>query len=151
MLTSLATDVADPLSRLDAVISSTQAAKRQLSGMTQSEILAYTALLMAPATLQVATAALGLRLPGPHSFNVCVSNVPGSHEPLFFRGGRLEASYPVSIPAHGMALNITLHGYADSLGFGFVADRDAVPHLQRLAVQTRTELETLQKALQELG
>jgi hypothetical protein len=46
---------------------------------------------------------------------------------------------------HGMALNITLHGYAYMLNFGFIGCRDALPHLQRLAVYTGDALDELEK------
>lgn len=59
----------------------------------------------------------------------------------------LEAVYPVSIPAHGMALNITLETYADTMNFGFIGDREAVPHLQRLAVYTGEALIALERGL----
>ena len=81
----------------------------------------------------------------PFTFNLCVSNVPGPRETLYLNGSRLEATYPVSIPMHGMALNITLHGYADMLNFGFIGCRDALPHLQRLAVYTGDALDELEK------
>ena len=68
------------------------------------------------------------------AFNVVVSNVPGSETPLYFRGWRAEAIYPLSIPFHGYGLNVTVSGYAGELDFGFTGCRDTVPHLQRLAV-----------------
>lgn len=147
MLASLGTDLADPVERLDAVIRSTREGKKQLQGMSQQAMIAYSAALMAPAALQTLTAAAGVPNPLPHTFNVTLSNVPGPEEPLYFRGARLDASYPLSIPAHGLALNITLHGYADTLNFGFIGCRDTVPHLQRLAVQTGAALEELEQAV----
>ena len=72
----------------------------------------------------------------PLTLNVCISNVPGPKEHLYLRGARLEATYPVSIPGHSMALNITAHSYAGMLDLGFIGDREALPHLQRLAVRT---------------
>lgn len=58
----------------------------------------------------------------------------------------MEANYPMSIVAHGMALNITLHGYADTLNFGFIGCRDTLPHLQRLALYTGEALNALEDA-----
>jgi diacylglycerol O-acyltransferase len=52
----------------------------------------------------------------------------------------------VSIPMHGMALNITLQSYADTLNFGFIGCRDTLPHLQRLAVYTGEALDDLEAA-----
>ena len=76
-----------------------------------------------------------------------VSNVPGPKEHLYLRGARLEATYPVSIPGHSMALNITAHSYAGRLDLGFIGDREALPHLQRLAVSTGEALEHLERVL----
>lgn len=143
LLASLGTDVADPVERLERVVASTRAAKAQLEGMTREAIMAYSAYLMAPSGLQLTGVPTLL---GP-ACNVCVSNVPGPDHDLYLRGSRLEAMYPVSIPTHGMALNITVGGYAGTIGMGFVGCRDTVPHLQRLAVATGDALEALDAAV----
>nr|WP_272937629.1 wax ester/triacylglycerol synthase family O-acyltransferase [Mycolicibacterium tusciae] len=145
ILTTMGTDIEDPVERLHAITASTRAAKRQLQNMSQTEVLAYTAALMAPTAFQLASAMTGVRGPLPFTFNLCVSNVPGPRETLYLNGSRLEATYPVSIPMHGMALNITLESYADTLNFGFIGCRDALPHLQRLAVYTGDALDELDK------
>jgi diacylglycerol O-acyltransferase / wax synthase len=147
ILATLATDVADPVERLRRIRASTRSAKAQLEGMTQEAILAYSAYLLAPGGLQAATALAGIRAPLPLAFNVCVSNVPGPREPLYLRGSRMEAYYPASIPIHGMALNITVLSYAGTLDVGFIGDRDALPHLQRLAVYTGEALAELDAAV----
>jgi WS/DGAT/MGAT family acyltransferase len=146
MLATLATDVADPLERLRRIRASTRSAKAQLEGMTQEAILAYSAYLLAPGGLQAVGAIAGIHPPLPIAFNVCVSNVPGPREPLYLRGSRMEAYYPASIPVHGMALNVTVLSYAGTLNVGFIGDRDALPHLQRLAVHTGEALAELDAA-----
>ena len=118
-----------------------------MGGMSADSVMAHSALLLAPAGLQVAKAMSGLPGPVPHTLNVCISNVPGPSEVLSWRGARLEATYPVSIPGHSMALNITAHSYAGSLDIGFVGDREALPHLQRLAVHTGEALDELEAAV----
>ena len=80
------------------------------------------------------------------TFNVVISNVPGPETPLYFRGARLEAAYPMSIPVHGQALNITCNSYAGMMCFGFTGCRDTVPHLQRLAVYCGEALVELEHA-----
>lgn len=144
ILASLGTDIEDPLERLRAVTASTRAAKRQLEGMSQSAAIAYGAALLSPMLAQAAAGAIGVPLPGPFSFNVIVSNVPGPAEDRYFRGSRLEAMYPASVQLDGAALNVTLLGYADTLNFGFTGDRDAVPHLQRLATMLAEEWSALE-------
>lgn len=146
-LVSLATDIEDPLERLSAITASSRAAKARMRGMSADAVMAYSALLLAPAGLQVAKAMSGLPGPVPHTLNVCISNVPGPKEHLYLRGARLEATYPVSIPGHSMALNITAHSYAGTLDLGFIGDREALPHLQRLAVRAGEALEELEAAV----
>jgi diacylglycerol O-acyltransferase / wax synthase len=146
ILAAMGTDIADPVERLKSITASTRASKAQLQTMSTAAILAYSAALLAPAGAQIVGALTGVQPPWPYTFNLCVSNVPGPREPLYFNGSRLEATYPVSIPMHGMALNITLQSYADTMNFGFVGCRDRLPHLQRLAVYTGDALDELEKA-----
>jgi len=146
ILAPMGTDIADPVERLDMITAATCAAKAQLQTMSPAAIIAYSAALLAPAGGQIAGALTGVRTPWPYTFNLCVSNVPGPREPLWFNGSRLEATYPVSIPIHGMTLNITLQSYADTMNFGFIGCRDRLPHLQRLAVYSGEALAELEKA-----
>lgn len=141
ILANLGTNVHDAGERLATIITSTTNAKKQLQGMTRAAILQYSALLCAPALMQMIPATAGAFKP---TFNIVISNVPGPDQPRYFRGARLEAVYPMSIPVHGQALNITCNSYAGNLCFGFTGCRDTVPHLQRLAVacgEALTELE----------
>ncbi len=146
-LVSLATDIEDPLARLAGIASSSRAGKARMRGMSADGILAYSALLLAPSAMQVLRAMSGLPVPVPTTLNVCISNVPGPTQPLYLRGARLEATFPVSIPGHSMALNITAQSYAGTVNLGFIGDRDALPHLQRLAVHTGEALEELEAAV----
>lgn len=142
ILASLATHLDDPAARIAAIVSSTSKAKQQLQGMAKAAILQYSALLTAPAMLQMLPGASGRVRP---TFNVVISNVPGPEHPLYFNGAELEASYPVSIPVHGVALNITCSSYAGNVCFGFTGCRDTVPHLQRLAVYCGEALGELER------
>lgn len=145
-LATMGTDIEDPIERLEAVIASTKRAKASMKGMGQLGALAWSGYMLAPQAPQVLTSMVGLKNPLPVAFNVCLSNVPGPRETLYLKGSRLEAVYPMSIPIHGMALNITLESYADTLNFGFIGCRDAVPSLQNLAVYTGQALAELEEA-----
>jgi WS/DGAT/MGAT family acyltransferase len=144
ILATLATDIADPAERLRRIVVSTTTAKQQLQGMSKAAILQYSALRLAPSMLQMIPTTAGHLRP---TFNVVISNVPGPDQPLYFRGARLEASYPMSIPVHGQALNITCNSYAGMVCFGFTGCRDTVPHLQRLAVYCGEALAELERAV----
>jgi diacylglycerol O-acyltransferase / wax synthase len=144
IMANLATDVADPLKRLETIKASTASAKEHLQSLPRSALTQYTMLVMAPYILQLVTGLGGRMRP---VFNVTISNVPGPNEPLYYNGAKLEAMYPVSLIAHGGALNITCLSYAGTLNFGFTGCRDTLPHMQRLALYTGEALEELDKLL----
>jgi WS/DGAT/MGAT family acyltransferase len=141
MIASLATNEADPLSRLQSIKSSTRRAKEHLQKLPKSALNQYTMLLMSPYILQLMSGLGGRMRP---VFNVTISNVPGPQETLYYEGAKLEAMYPVSLIAHGGALNITCLSYAGSLNFGFTGCRDTLPSMQKLAVYTGEALDELE-------
>ena len=144
IIATLGTDVDDPLQRLEIVAASTAAAKAHFRTLPRDAITQYTMLLMAPNIVTMLTPLGGHTRP---MFNVTVSNVPGPTKPLYFRGARMEASYPISLITHSIGLNITCQSYADVLAFAFVGCRDTLPHLQNLAVYTTDAFGTLEAAL----
>jgi diacylglycerol O-acyltransferase / wax synthase len=144
ILATLATDIDDPAARMAAIVASTRKAKQQLEGMSRNAILSYSAMLIAPAMVQMIPGFAGRMKP---TFNVTISNVPGPDHPLYFRGARLDSTYPMSIPVHGQALNITCNSYAGDMCFGFTGCRDTLPRLQRMAVACAAALEEYEHAL----
>lgn len=142
MFANLGTDIADPRQRLAAIRASTTRAKSHLQSLPRSAQMPYVLLLMAPSTLQQGFG-FGGRTPPNH--NITISNVPGPQQPLYLNGARLEAMYPLGMPAHGLALNITCLSYAGTLNIGLVSCRDALPHMQRIAVYMGEALEELER------
>ncbi len=144
IISTLGTDIDDPRERLDAIGVSTRRAKEHVQSLPKSAMTQYTVLLMAPYMLSLLTGVGGRTRP---MFNVTISNVPGPDKPLYFRGAKLEAAYPVSLVTHGQALNITCQSYNGYLAFGFTGCRDTLPHMQRLATYTGMALEELEQAV----
>jgi WS/DGAT/MGAT family acyltransferase len=149
MLCSLATDVKDPLERLKAIHASSSEAK-ELSGRLKDATPRNFSIFGAPAVLQGAAGLWGRsgladRLPPPA--NVVISNVPGPQTPLYLAGARVLTLYPVSIPAHGMALNMTVQSYCGALDFGLTACRRNVPELRRLAGYLEESMQELHEAV----
>jgi diacylglycerol O-acyltransferase / wax synthase len=144
ILATLATHLEDPRARFAAIIASTRQAKQRLQALSRPAMLQLSALTMAPTGLQAITGSLGRVAP---QFNVCISNVPGPNRQLYFRGAALEAVYPVSVPVHGLALNITSYSYNGSFNLGFTGCRDTLPHMQRLAVYSGAALDELEAAV----
>ena len=68
-------------------------------------------------------------------------------ESLYLDGAHLDEIYPVSIPTHFLALNITISGYRDHLGFGYTACRRSVPALQRMLDYTDQSIRELEASL----
>jgi hypothetical protein len=77
--------------------------------------------------------------------NVAISNVPGVQVPLYLAGAKMLDYYPVSIAAHGVALNITVQSYMGQLCFGLIACRRAVPDVRDITAQMRLAFDVLQQ------
>ena len=144
LYSTLGTDVADPVDRIQAIQESTRLGKQRLPEVGGLAMDAYTAVLMAPFLGQ---AILGFGGHGRPASNVVISNVPGPAEPRYLDGSRLEEIYPVSLLFNGQALNITAVSYAGQFNIGFTGDRDSIPSLQKIAVYAGEELDALEAAL----
>lgn len=142
IISTLATDEPDTRKRFETIVASTRAAKASLQKLSASAITQYTIALMSPYILSLVSGMAGRTRP---VFNVTVSNLPGPRKPLFINGAEMEAFYPTSLVTHGQALNITVHGYADTLGFGFIGCRDSLPSLQHIAVYAGEALDELRE------
>ncbi|RJS93322.1 wax ester/triacylglycerol synthase family O-acyltransferase [Salinisphaera sp. Q1T1-3] len=140
IIANLATTEGDTAVRLKRIAESTRAAKHSLEKLSGAAITQYTVALMAPYILSLVSGMAGRTRP---VFNVTVSNLPGPREDLYVEGARMEAFFPTSLVTHGQALNITIHGYADTLGFGFIGCRDSLPSLQHIAVYAGEAVEEL--------
>ena len=143
IIATLGTDIEDPRERLAAIRSATRLAKEHVLSLPRKAMMQYTMVLMAPYMLSLLTGIGGRTRP---MFNITISNVPGPERPLYFRGARLEAPYPVSLVSHGQALNITCQSYAGKIAFGFTGCRDTLPHMQRIATYTGEALTELEAA-----
>jgi diacylglycerol O-acyltransferase len=144
VMVKLGTDLADPADRLSSIHDSMQDGKEALATMTPNQIIAMSALGMAPAIALPMLRLNGLARP---PFNLIISNVPGPSKTQYFNGAKLVGTYPVSIPIQGMALNITCNSYADDMDFGLTGCRRSVPSLQRLLTHLDDEVAALENAV----
>jgi len=132
---TLATDVADPMQRLKA-IAAASANTKVMVGRVKAAIPMDFPMFAAPWLMSGLASLYGRsRLANvlPPVANLVVSNVPGVQEQLYFAGARIISYYPVSIPAHGMALNVTVQSYNGRLDYGLIGCRRAVPDIADLA------------------
>lgn len=137
---NLATHIADPAKRFEAVKASMTSSKQLLKGMSPKEIELFSQLTHTPATL-IGLLGLGDRFP---PYSTVISNVPGPREKSYWNGARLDGMYPLSAIFHGFAINITLLSNGDQLDFGIVADRGSVPRVQRLIDDLEASLAELE-------
>ncbi len=143
VMCNLGTHLDDPADRLNAVRQSMLQGKEALTELTPLQIVAMTGIGMSPLVLQGVPGVRGMFRP---PFNLIISNVPGPRTPLYLNGARLDGLYPLSIPYHGQALNITCTSYSDALAFGLTGCRRTVPHLQRLLGYLDDELAELERS-----
>lgn len=149
MLCPIATQVDEPLERLKS-IQKTANDSKSLAGTVKDVSPKDFTLLGAPILLPGLAqlyGRTGLADLMPSTTNLTISNVPGPPFPLYCAGAKILALYPVSIPVHGIALNITVQSYQDRLNFAITADRRAVPDPHRLADLFAPALEELKQAV----
>jgi WS/DGAT/MGAT family acyltransferase len=150
MVCSLASDLEDPKERLLTIMGEATKAK-ELSSPLRPLVphLAGFAPLGSPIVVQILSllysrSNLSDVLPPPA--NVTISNVPGSRQPLYALGAELLHFFPVSLVAHGLALNMSVHSYCDQLDFGLIAGANVIPNLHGMAHAIPVELELLERA-----
>ena len=145
MLAALATDVADPVKRLEIIHDETVRAKESL-GALPADLLTEAAdfpppAITARASRVMARTALANRIDPP--FNVIISNVPGPQFPLYAGKAEMLTYIPVSAIGDTQGLNMTIMSYNGRCDFGLVACRDAVPDLWDLCHLLEDSLEEL--------
>jgi diacylglycerol O-acyltransferase len=148
VLCNLATDIADPLERLAAITASSRASKdsfADVKGIWPTKLSFFGAPILASGFARLVG---GTRIFDvlPSVMNVVVSNVPGPRQPMYCAGVRALHYFPVSIPYHSCALNITTQSYLDNIDFGLIACRAAIPDVQVIADYLVEEMAELTRA-----
>ena len=143
---SLGTHIADPAKRLAHVLAATAAMKNNLGAMKSLMPTDFPSLglpwLMESLSNLYAKARVADRLPA--IANVTISNVPGPTVPLYMAGAAMLTNYPTSIVVHGVALNITVQTYNESLEFGLIACGEAMPEVAELARHVQAAFDEFQ-------
>ncbi|NJN47690.1 MAG: DUF1298 domain-containing protein [Candidatus Competibacteraceae bacterium] len=130
VLCCLATEQSDPRQRFAVIKASANAAKVQFSAQSM-ETTGQQILLLGGLLVLIQRLGVSAHIAPPA--NVVISNVPGPRQTLYLNGAQLVAQYPLSMLIDGLALNITITSHADSLDFGVLACREALPDVERLA------------------
>ena len=149
MQVNLGTDIEDGERRVAAVKESARVAKAvtaDVAGVFEGNPAAWGL----PGTMQALARVMEAGQAAnamPPAFNVVVSNVPGPRQTLYSNGARMLTHYPVSIPAHGLGVNITVHSYVDRLYVGITACAKALPDAGALRDDIVAEYEALRDSL----
>jgi WS/DGAT/MGAT family acyltransferase len=146
-LVNLATHIADPLQRLQAVRAAASATKT-VAKRAKSFIPTDFPTIGGPWVIGALASLYGrsrIASALPPIANVIISNVHGPAVPLYVAGAKMVGYWPLSIVEHGVGLNITLMSYADILGVGFTVAQCAVPDPQELVTDFHAALAELQR------
>jgi WS/DGAT/MGAT family acyltransferase len=142
---ALGTHIADPVERLMA-ISRRMGAVKQSMKATPARLMMDWVNVPAPALLAQAARLyenFSMQDYVAPPYNLVISNVPGSAQPLYFAGARMLSNHPVSIPYHGLAFNITVMSYQDNLDIGLTGHRGTVPDPEKIVEGMLAALVTL--------
>lgn len=149
LFATLATDVEDPLERLDAIRQGTEDAKSMYASGIEDVVIDW-AEVPVPAFLGMGVRfwqRVDLARRVRPIFNLLISNVPGPPFPLYAAGARLVGCFPMGPVLDSIGLNVTVLSYTDHVGFGFVGCPESVPDIWTLADGVPDALEELQAAV----
>ncbi len=142
-LISLGTHLADPGKRLAYVMAASAAMKATLGSVKNLLPTDFPSMgvpwLMEALTAVYGRAGVADRI--PPVANLVISNVPGPTVPLYMAGARMVTNYPASIVVHGVALNVTVQTYNESLDIGVMACAEAMPEVAEFAAQIEAAFE----------
>ncbi len=135
MFVALATELADPVERLNTIRTNSKSSKARATA-AGTETLATWAQFAPPLiAAQAAKLYSSTRMADHHrpAFNVTISNVAGPQFPLYFAGARLTAWYPMGPIFDGSGLNITVMSYDNVVYFGLIACSETVARVGDIA------------------
>jgi WS/DGAT/MGAT family acyltransferase len=136
-----------PAQRLADVMRETQQVKHEMRTLAGSALTLYSVIQHSIAS-GIESLGLGAL---PMLANVVISNPAGLERRVYFNGAEVELALPISVVAHHQVLNITVTTYVDRLHVTFIALREAIPDLERLAACTAEALPELAADLARAG
>jgi len=123
---------AAPAERLAQIVHETGQVKEEIRTLSPGAVTLYS---VVQHSLASTIESLGLGNL-PMLANTVISNPAGLEQTVYFNGAEVELALPISVVAHHQVLNITVTTYVDTLHVTFIALREALPDLGRLAELT---------------
>jgi WS/DGAT/MGAT family acyltransferase len=122
----------EPAERLQQIYRETQEMKQEVRSLSGGSLMLYSIL-----EHSIASTIESLRLGElPMLANLVVSNPAGLDRRVYLNGAEVELALPVSVVAHHQVLNVTVTTYMDDLHVTFIALREAIPDVGKLAAYT---------------
>jgi diacylglycerol O-acyltransferase len=142
--------VEDPVERLHAVSAAMDALKASKQPLGAEAIWGLNDWFrdFAPPVLLSPTAAINF---STRLFNLLVTNFPGPQVPFYVLGRKLTEVYPIGFLAKNHALAIAILSYNGQIGFGLLADPDAVPDAERIVAHLAAAVEELKGAAAQIA
>jgi diacylglycerol O-acyltransferase / wax synthase len=113
----------DPVERVRAISEAMREVKESAQVRAGALIVGATG-LAPPIVSSLAVRAMS----GPRLFNLVVSNVPGPQQPFYLAGVPMLEAFPaVPLNPRNQALSVGILSYNGRVGFGLLADADALP------------------------
>ena len=147
---TLATDLADPARRLQAIAEESARAKDEAhhGGKGVMEFMQLLPPLLVNAMINMAPADQVAQMAG---VNLIVSSVRGSEKPLYVAGARMTSMYPMSIISPGGGINVTCVSYAGNVDFGVTIEPAMVPEPWRIIDGLHKALKSYQALIRKGG
>ncbi|GAA5316731.1 MAG: wax ester/triacylglycerol synthase family O-acyltransferase [Candidatus Pelagadaptatus aseana] len=144
-ITSLATDVENPIQRLMRVGAKSKATKK-VSSSVGAELPSQLLNVLPGALVEKA-----LFYTIGHTSNVTVSNVRGPNVPLYLAGAKMQMFMPVSVAFDGSGLNVTGFSYDGTLWITVTCCRAMMPDPAFFSTCINEEFDALLAAAREHG
>ena len=141
---TLATDRDDPAERIRAIHAASTQAKEAAHGGSKGAMEFVQSLppLFLTALVESVSVEQGAHLIGA---NVAVSTMRGNDKPQYIAGARIENTFPMSVIAAGIALNITCISDGRKLDVGLTVNPDSLDQPWSLVKDLEDELAQLKK------
>lgn len=128
MSVELATHIADPVDRLQAIVNYTRDAKEAKTGLSARVMTDLTKHIPGATMAGVAKLLTSPRF-APRQANVFISNVPGPQVPLFMNGAKITHQYGLAPLANNMGLFIATPSYDGRMSFCITSERRIMPDI----------------------
>ena len=143
LVARLFVDVADPVERLartHAEMERHKAGRQAVGARTMTQMESF-----APPNVLAQAARLGF---SSRLYNLLITNVPGPQFPVYLRGRKMLAAYPVAFLAPEHTLAVAVLSYDGHITISLIGDADALPDIDKLADHIDASLHELLAAAQ---